>query len=487
MKKGITANLSILLLAALILSSCGKELSVQSEETTQDTTVAETIPANPYGDNLPEKMDLEQYDFRVLIFNNGNIIGHGNAWRAWIDVDELTGEVMNDAAYHRNAEVEERLNVHISCIELGEFGQTVPLVHTSVMAGEDEYDFTILQNDRTSISKLFVDNCLLDVNAIDAIELSQPYYLQSVRETLNINGKQFLISGDALCSLYSHSYVFTNMDLWEDYQLEDPYELVRSGKWTLDKCMTLVEGTYQDLNGNGIADKEDSFGITGLPATLAYCFHSGGGTLYESSDEGYSFPVVSERNVAIIERLVKELDNPDCFFNFENSSVYGDAYYAGRSLLFFSGSSITRLRDPEFYAGLLPFPKFDESQDAYYSILAGATAGLPITVSDPERTGTIVEALFSASARWIKPAFIQTYVENKVLRDEGSQEMFALIMDTGRHNFVDYVDPAGQFKGYDKLVTELLSKKSADLASRWASMKESVEQNYAEFFASIEE
>ena len=64
------------------------------------------------------------------------------------------------------------------------------------------------------------------------------------------------------------------------------------------------------------------------------------GALYEATDEGYSFPVLSERNVAIMERLVKELDNPDCFFKFANSSEYGDAYYAGRSLLFFSGSSI---------------------------------------------------------------------------------------------------------------------------------------------------
>lgn len=481
--KRITACV-IFLSMALALNSCG-DTDTDPKDTDADiSSTSETVNSNPYGDKLPEKMNLDGYNFRVLIFENGNT-DKNTSWRAWVDTDEQNGETMNDAAYLRNAEVEDRLNVKISCIEIGKFGETVPIVYNSVMAGEDAYDMAILQNDRTKISTLLSENCLIDLNSIDAIDLSQPYYLQSAREVFDINGKLYLLSGDAFCSLYSQSYVFTNMDMWNDYKLEDPYEIVRSGKWTLDKCMSLIKGTWKDLNGNGTADEDDSFGITGLPATLTYCFQSGGGRLYESNKNGYSFPVASERNLAIVERLIKEMDNPDCYFNYKSSATYSTAFYGGRSLMFFSGSSITKLRDAEFYAGLLPFPKFDENQENYYSILTGAIAGIPITVTDPERTGTIVEAYFSASSRYLKPAFIQTYVEQKVLRDEGSQEMFNLILECGRHDFLDFVDPAGQFNGLS-IIEGLVSERSNSLASKWASMKDSVEKNYADFFKNME-
>ena len=485
MNKQKLSALTLFILSSLLLNACGGEAPAVDTTAPAETTPAETEYVNPYGDNLPEKMDLGGYDFRVLIFDKGNIIGHNNAWRAWIDIDEQNGETLNDAAYARNIEVEERLNVKISCIEQGGFGQTVPIVQSAVLAGDDMFDFVILQNDRTTVGSLLQEGMLMDINTIDAIDLSQPYYLQSVTDVFNIKGKQFLLSGDGLCSLYSHSYIFTNMDLWNEYKLEDPYALVREGKWTFDKCFSIVKDTYKDLNGDSTADKEDFWGITGLPATITYCFHSGGGKMYEADDKGYSFPVASERNIAIVERLVKELDNPDAFFGYANSSEYNQAFFAGRSIMFMSGSSITTLRNAEFYAGLLPFPKYDEAQKEYYSILAGAIGGIPITVSDAETVGTIVEAYFSASARYLKPAFIQTYVEQKVLQDEGSQEMFDLIMNSGRHNFVDYVDPASQFGGYD-VITRLVSAGDTNLASTWASMEASVKENYAKFFAAME-
>ena len=477
----------LLLLGALMLTACGGKdgEAMDTETASAPTDSAEAVTENPYNDSLPAKMDLEGYEFRVLIFDKGNIEGHNNAWRGWIDIDAETGETMNDAAYRRNLEVEERLNVHISCLEQGNFGETVPIVRKAVMAGDDAFDFVILQNDRTATSSLLTDNCLLDLNGIEALDLSQPYYLQSVQETFNLSGKQYLLSGDALCSLYSHSYIFTNMDLWGQYDLEDPYELVRSGAWTLDKCFSLIKGTYKDLNGNSKADNDDFYGITGLNETLGYCFHSGGGMLYHADDNSYSFPVTVERNINILERLVAESQNPDCYFKFSDSTSYIKPYNEGRAIMHFSGSSITWLRDVDFYAGLLPFPKFDEAQEQYYSILAGALGGIPTTVSDPERTGTILEAFFSASSRHLKPAFIQTYVEQKVLQDEGSQEMFALIMDTGRHNFVDYVDPSGKFNGY-KLIYDQISKKSTDLSSKWETIRKTVETSFADFFAEME-
>ncbi len=480
--------ISRLLLGAMLLSlaSCGSDSPADTgagTDTAGDSTPADTEPANPYGDNLPEKMDLGGYEFRVLIYENGNTADPD--WSGYIDIETETGEKLNDAAYQRNLEVEERLNVNISCIEKGGFQSvSTNALYPAVMAQEDLCDLAIFGGDALAAMPLISDGCLVDFNSIGAMDLDAPYYLQSVREVFDIGGTLPYISGDYLCLLYSHSYLFTNMDKWREMKLEDPYTLVREGKWTIDKCFSIVKNTWQDLNGNTTADPEDFWGITGNYFTLGYCFHSGGGTLAVSGDDGWEFPVASERNVDLLEKINAQFSNPDVNFDLEVGVGYRKPYFEGRSLMFFSGSSIRTIREAEFLTGVLPFPKYDEEQEGYISILNNALASVPVTVSDTERTGTVIEALFSASRRILRPAFFDTYVEQKILRDDDSVEMYSIILDSGRHNFTSYIDPSNLFGGYN-LVYNLLAKKSADLTSAWESIREGVEGSYKTFFAGL--
>ena len=48
---------------------------------------------------------------------------------------------------------------------------------------------------------------------------------------------------------------------------------------------------------------------------------------------------------------------------------------------------------------------------------------IPVTVSDTAFVSAVTEALYSESAKRIEEPFIQQFVENKLLRDEGSVEM----------------------------------------------------------------
>ena len=52
-------------------------------------------------------IDLGGYDFRVLSYE-------ATTWNVYIDPESETGDVLNDAAYKRNCEVEELLNVHMN-------------------------------------------------------------------------------------------------------------------------------------------------------------------------------------------------------------------------------------------------------------------------------------------------------------------------------------------------------------------------------------
>ncbi|MBE6723603.1 MAG: hypothetical protein E7576_00180 [Ruminococcaceae bacterium] len=62
-------------------------------------------------DNLPER-DEGGADFRIGFLDFG---GPGMYTQDWV-AEELTGDVLNDAVFNRNAAVEERFNIKISMV-----------------------------------------------------------------------------------------------------------------------------------------------------------------------------------------------------------------------------------------------------------------------------------------------------------------------------------------------------------------------------------
>jgi hypothetical protein len=79
--------------------------------------------------------------------------------------------------------------------------------------------------------------------------------------------------------------------------------------------------------------------------------------------------------------------------------------------------------------GLLPHPKLDPNQSRYLTLMVDTTPtfGIPITAANPERTGAFMEALTGLSATTLIPAYYETSLTNKFMRDEDSIEMLDII------------------------------------------------------------
>ncbi len=476
--KRVSCFLLVLLMLGQTLAGCQEKETTETTPVVQETTQeSETETEDPNRDDLPDGLDYDGYNFRVFTYKGGN--NQDESWKNYVDVD-LTGEVLNDAAYNRNLEVEERLNIQISCIEHDAPHISSPL-EKNVMAGTDAYDLCVQHPSPGTMLSIIKSGCLYDVNNMPNLDLDKPYYDQNARDAFSIHNKLFMLAGDYICMLRSTTSIWYNTELWKDYALEDPYALVKEGKWTFDKCISLSEGTYVDLNGDGKKDDEDQFGITGLPTTIGYAYTAGGGTYFHTTKDGFAFTVTDEHNISLIEKIVGILDNEDVYTKYSDSLAYRKTFFAGNSLMFFSGSSIVLIRDLPFTTGILPFPKYDESQSEYMSAMASGFVIIPVTIADPERNGAITETLFSSSARLVKDAFYQQYVDNKVLQDEGSVEMLKIIMENGIYDFTQYIDPSSNIGGL-KLVSGMFSAKSTDIVSKWASVQNSVETKYTEFF-----
>ena len=92
---------TLLILCGLLLSACGGNTTVdptptksQSDNTVPTDTATETEPADrTYLDDLPDGLDYGGYDFRVLVYEGGNLpTGDTGAWLNYFALEGETGE-----------------------------------------------------------------------------------------------------------------------------------------------------------------------------------------------------------------------------------------------------------------------------------------------------------------------------------------------------------------------------------------------------------
>ncbi len=491
--KNIQKNrMLVLLVAFLLLASCTSGNQTETEPTvdvtgSQTETAAETEKKHP--DNLPEGLDFEGYQFVILSAPGQNDTPDTNGWgsQAYYDVEGMNGEIMNDTAYFRNSAIEERLNVDIHCEEVGTNAATVvaDIVHTSFLAGDAICDFISgaeLYNFYTP-DKL---NSVMNVKELPYLELDKPYYNQKANEIFTLKNKLYFLTGDFTVSQFTFAKVVVNYDMWQDNNLENPFALVKEGKWTLDKMFSLTEGIYQDLNGNSRKDADDRLGISTRCDWYGYLHRACGGSLIRTTEDGYELTVDTERNVDILTKLVEAMSAPDICVSDYFITIW-DSFENGNVLMFLGGSNMTELRRFEdIYVTILPYPKWDESQEDYAMYKAGGIMLVPSLTENPERTGAVIEALYAASTDTIKEAYIDTYVEMKVLRDEESIEMFRIIMDSLTYDFGMYIGESTHVSD-NKIITNLIQRKANTLVSEWGRYESGTAKVYDDYFAELEE
>jgi len=113
------------------------------------------------------------------------------------------------------------------------------------------------------------------------------------------------------------------------------------------------------------------------------------------------------------------------------------------------------LRDAKFDYGIVPQPKYDEAQKEYRCFAVGSYMAVPTTNTDLSRTGLIYEALNAEGYRQIIPAYEETALKDKYLRDEESGRMFDLVLESYTASFAfNYDNWEGFAHLFGKIFTE---------------------------------
>ena len=260
---------SAILAAVLMLgsfSACGEsEINQAPEETTAELTPSEAV------ETVPEETGpvLPQADYEVHVLNNISNFAYTN-----IGEEGLTGESLDDTIYNRNKEVEEALNITF-VIEKKEWNETNAIIPTVVAAGDNVYDFYTC--DLNLLLGHVMSGCDLNVLNIDTLELDQPWWNRQAIDSVSIGDAVYAFFGDLHTGYFeSHNTVAFNKDILTDLGLEDPYEHVYEGTWTLDVMIEMMKAAKIDMNGDAKWTVEDQYGLSMYEGNWSIAFISGG-------------------------------------------------------------------------------------------------------------------------------------------------------------------------------------------------------------------
>ena len=439
-------KLPALLLAALLLASCGDSTAAPTDGSTAADTAApetaavtEAIPTEADEHPLPE-VDMNGMPFRILNYNQQTL-----TW-ALIDqvVDEENGESINDEIFRRNSRISEKYNVVFAETE----DENVPTTYRKVlMSGEDLYEIGMPYDSQTAA--LYSDGLIRSWDCLPYVDLERSWWDQNANSVFNIRGKQFAAVGDFYLGMLTRGFVIVfNKELLASADIdENLYDLVRTNQWTLDKYIEIAKMFPADLNGDGKMDESDQYGTAGAIKLHFGSLAIGCGAKYFSYDsDGNPYFSVGEdeHTLEVFQKIFDLHDGTNIYFQHYHDTFHSgsnesrEMFLEGRSI--FQGSStkgIEYYRDCDFDIGIIPYPKYTEQQKDYHILCSECgVATIPVTLPEErlENVSIILEALSRDGQQNLIPTYKEVVLKSKYSRDEDSAEMLDIIFNASTYD-----------------------------------------------------
>ncbi len=366
------------------------------------------------------------------------------------EVENITGEILNDLIYERNTIVSEDLDIDIVVIDGGDYNAVGNELVRQVTANDDDYD--MFTGHKVAFMNCATGNYLYDLNEIATMDLNAPYWDQACREDLSLMGKNFMMTGDIdpASMLISACFVF-NKKLNTELGKTEPYELVDNGQWTLDTYLAQVQDVSQDLNSDGVlsyADDMFSNTIWSLDGGFSMFYGAGGKfvTINESGEPELTYN--SEHVIGIYEKLYKAVITENAFWlpvsEIGNYGINYSIFTEGRALYCdITLSKITNmLADMESDYGIVPVPKYDAAQKEYLSFVNGSSPFVMVaqTEKDIDFVGSVLEAMAAYNYDNVTPKMFEIVTKLQSARDPDSSRMVDYIIRNRVYDFGYYVE-----------------------------------------------
>ena len=412
-----------------------------------------------------DSLNYDGYEFRVLVANTTtNTIN---------DFDgSNTASVLGMAAYTRNTRMQQNYNVVIEVeTDLRADHSAERKIKTQNIAQSNDYNLTVINT--YAVANLAADGMLRDLSSVPNLDLSREWWDASVIRDLTISGSVYFASGDITNTVNDYTYVtLFNKGLAQELYPFDLYQLVKEGKWTIDKLAMMTRRASVDINGDDMMTDCDRYGFIFSNDTLLAMIGSAGGNIAEFNGQGRAELTLS--NSTAQSAVAKFFDFAyDRFyaFNYEAATFSGGNSYStmfkNSQALFFATylNDAYQFRNTDSDYGVLPYPKLAENTAWYCPVYLdyAAFVAIPLYQDDIESTGMITELLGYEGTGIIVPAYYDNNLRGKYVRDEESIESFDIIFNNKT------VDIGGCYKIGDMsdMLSDMVSKYKTDFNSAY--------------------
>ncbi|MCL1857947.1 MAG: extracellular solute-binding protein [Oscillospiraceae bacterium] len=448
MKINIKRFLSVFVICIFILVSllsCNRDNNIntgrENENTRPPTENSEITATEAVNEkilpDLPEN-DFNGHEFTYFIWDVTEWAGNEAQCHRDLYSEGETGEIVNDAVFRRNVKIEDQYNIRFKQ-SFALISQYESKLKKAIAADAAEFDVLLYQT--ASMGSLVSKGYLRNIYDLQYADFTKPWWEKNSIKDLSIDNKLFGInSAITLVDKMGAQTLLFNKELLKNYSLDDPYQMVINGIWTIDKFGEMVKTVSKDLNGDGTMDSNDQFGLLCIRDSMSNfangceCFIA-----QKDKDDRVVLTFAGDRQYSAYEKILDIFLERNSAYNYFMRSPNDwetaiDRMFQGSQALFMW----TRMRDCEALRametsfGILPVPKYDAQQSRYYSSINPYTStiiGIPVSNTDMERTGIILEALAAESLYTVQPAYYDITLQSKIARDFESEKMLDIIYD----------------------------------------------------------
>lgn len=444
MKRGILMNRTLSAILAFLLAfsmlACADE-KTESTENRINTEVSETTSIESEAIGIPEPdLPYKTYDGEdfTLMYKGSTPYLVVGVWAEQID-----GDIVNDAIYNRNLDVERKFDVKIvGRPESDPTGMLSKTINTGDHVCDVLYGQLILMIAQSQ------QGYYVNLLNLPNVDYTAEYWDSNMARDLMVADKLYLMNSDITTYFQNVRFIYFNKSVLEMYNLESPYEYVYNDTWTLDVFAEMSKSVSDDLNGDGKLDGHDRFGL--LEEYPTHFLIGAGVQLTELDDDGV--PVVTcmnERTVAVLEKIASFTQDEKSALNYTEAAKgmdtsgylhiydYGRSLFAADQFLFVqNGTGVSsQFRDMESDYGIVPNPKYDENQENYYHLYDPHAWGMaiPTTNTELDKTGMILEYMSWKSNELLIPAYYETTIMDKRFRDSDAPKMLDIVRGSTRY------------------------------------------------------
>lgn len=416
-----------------------------------------------------------------------------------VSEDGTSGDNTSKAVWDRNKRVENRFDVKIEAIASGSTDNVVEAQDTFrpvFLANDYQWEIIDLWQ-RMSLDIPGNHDGFYNLLEVPYLNFEKPWYNKRSNDDSTFNGKMWTVTSSLSLTSMMYAYTFVyNKELVEEfgYKSEEIDQMVFDGKWTLDKMIEMTSDFYRDENGDGLQTPgADIFGFGSdvqdrvLPWVTAI-------------DERAVSPNADRTKLEITLGTEKVYTALEKLYNFHYTTKGAMAYQGGGTLpggvglngaygmnsnqlivdfnegrVGFMTSVLnacySTLRDVDFEYGLMPFPKYDEAQENYYTnpnydyTVYAIPANIPADKLD--MTAIVFEALSAESWKTVYPAYYDDALKGAYSSDENMAKMVDLIVDGIMYDY-SYQTAIWMRPKLAFMFQYCISDKTPDLASQLA-------------------